>query len=63
MQTTSTVFFFQFCQVEAATCKYSEHTVESEAGKLTCLRCHTCPDGFGLFPQCSTRIKDSEIKN
>ena len=36
MQTTSTVFLFQSSQVEAATSKYNEYTVESEAGKLTC---------------------------
>ena len=41
MQTTSTVFLFLFSQVEAATCKYNEWTGESEAGKLTCLRCRT----------------------
>ena len=36
MQTTSTVFLFQSSQVEAATSKYNEYAVESEAGKLTC---------------------------
>ena len=49
MQTTSTLFLFQFSQVEAATCKYNEWTEKSEAGKLTCLRCHTCPDIFVCF--------------
>ena len=62
MQTTSTLFLFQFSQVEAVTCKYNEWTVESEAGKLTCFTCHTCPAGFGLFPQRGTRIKDNETK-
>ena len=63
MQTTSTVFLFQFCQVEAARYKYNKYTAESEAGKYTCLTCHTCPEVFVLFPQCGTRIKDNEIKN
>ena len=34
MQTTSTAFLFQSFQVEAATSKYNEYTVESEAGKF-----------------------------
>ena len=63
MQTTSTVFSFQSSQVEAATCKYDEYTIESEAGKLTCFTCDTCPVGFGLFPHCATRVKDNETKN
>ena len=62
MQTTSTAFLFQSFQVEAATSKCNEYTVESGAGKLTCITCHTCPAGFGLFPQCCTRIKDNETK-
>ena len=48
---TSTIFLFQFYQVEAATCKYNKYTTESEAGKYTCLTCYTCPDVFVLFPQ------------
>ena len=60
---SSTVFLFQSSQVEAATSKCNEYTVESGAGKLTCFTCHTCPVGFGLFPQCGTRIKDNETKN
>ena len=63
MQTTSTVFVFQFSQVEAATCKYNKNNVESEAGKVTFLRCQTCSDGFGLLPQCGTKIEDRDIKN
>ena len=54
---------FQFSQAETRTCKYNEYTVESESGNLICLTCHICPVGFGLFPQCSTRIKDNETKN
>jgi len=48
--------------VEAATSKFNEFTVESEAGKLTFFTCHTLPAGFGFFPQCGTRIKDNETK-
>ena len=59
----ATAFLFQSFQVEAATSKYNEYTVESGAGKLTCITCHTCSAGFGLFLQCGTRIKDSETKN
>ena len=63
MQTISTVFLFQFSQVEAATCKYNVYVLESGAGKYTCLICQTCPYAFVLFPQCGTRIKDNKIKN
>ena len=49
MQTISTVFLFQFSQVEAATCKYNVYILESEAGKYTCLICQTCPYAFVLF--------------
>ena len=63
MQTTTTVFLFQFSQIEATTCKYNEYTIESEAGKLTCLTRHTHPAGFGLFLQCGARVKDSKTRN
>ena len=67
MQTTSTVFLFQSSQVDAATSKYNEYTIESEAGKLTCLTCicHTSPVGFGILfvsTICCTRIKDNKTK-
>ena len=53
----------QFSQAETRTCKYNEYTVESKSGNLTCLACRNCSAGFGLFPQCGTRIKDNETKN
>ena len=63
MQTTTTVFLFQFSQIEATICKYNEYTIESVAGKLTCLTCHTHPAGFGLFLQCGARVKDNKSRN
>lgn len=59
MKTTSTVFLLQFFQVKATKWKCNENTDEFEAGKLTCVTCHT----FGLFPHCGSRIKDYGTKN
>ncbi|XP_074621475.1 uncharacterized protein LOC141879991 isoform X2 [Acropora palmata] len=62
----SVLLWFSFRLIFAAktsTCKYNEYTVESESGNLTCLKCHSCPAGSGLVPQCDTIIKASETKN
>lgn len=56
-------FSVRLFAAETSKCKYNEYTIESESGTLTCLTCHKCPAGFGLFPQCGRSIKDNEIKN
>ncbi|XP_068708512.1 uncharacterized protein [Montipora foliosa] len=56
-------FSVRLFAAETSKCKYNEYIIESESGILTCLTCHKCPAGFGLFPQCGARIKDNEIKN
>ena len=58
-----TVFLFQFSQAETGTCKYDEYSIKSESGNLTCLACHKCRAGFGLFPQCGIEIKGNETRN
>ena len=56
------LLFFFFSQVEPRTCEYNQFTIESGSGNLTCLNCPSCAPGFGLSPQCGTRLSVHNIK-
>ena len=67
VNTSTQLFLSQFLsyvcfQVESRTCAFNEYIIESVSGGLRCLKCLSCPPGFGLYPQCGDKIKQSELR-
>ncbi|XP_068718145.1 uncharacterized protein [Montipora capricornis] len=58
----SGLFFLLIATVESRTCAFNEYIIESTSGSLTCFKCPSCLPGFGLYPQCGDKIKQSELK-
>ena len=55
------LFYSSLVQVYSK-CKINEFTIQDASGHVSCIKCGSCPPGYGLFPQCGDIIKQSDIK-